>query len=183
MSNFENVKDIVTILAAPLSGLAGAWFGAQASTKQFKATNDDRQRERDHNELVRVTEAAERVKAAEAERIAADKQREKERYEEIQEGALVATAALRGEFAHSLRTGHHIDRTVVERFMMASARFTLVMGEQETHAMQKAVGEYVSRDRLQLAPDAMDDALAAYARSLAQASYWAWEVEDSAVTK
>ena len=35
----------------------------------------------------------------------------------------------------------------------------------------------------QLAPDAMDDALAAYARSLAQASYWDWEVEDSAVTK
>ncbi|MBD3926483.1 hypothetical protein IEZ26_17800 [Nocardioides cavernae] len=172
MSNFENAKDIVTILAAPLAGLAGAWFGAQASTKQFTATNDDRQRERDHSEQVRVVEAAERAKAAEAERLAADKQREKERYEEIQESALVATAALRGEFAYNLRTGLHIDRAVVERFMMASARFTLVMGEQETHAMQKAVSEYVSKDRLTLAPDAMDDALAAYARSLAQAHYW-----------
>ncbi|WP_182523679.1 hypothetical protein [Nocardioides dongkuii] len=54
MSNFENVKDIIAIVAAPLSVIAGGLFAARASAKQVEASNDDRARERDHAEKVRA---------------------------------------------------------------------------------------------------------------------------------
>lgn len=172
VSNFENAKDIVAIIAAPASVIAGAWFAARSSAKQLEATNDDRARERDHAEKVRAAEASERVAAAEAERRANEKRQARQRHEDAQEGALIATAALRGEIASSVGNRHNEDTEVVRRFMEATSRFTLELGESETAKLQNMVTDYISGGTN--APDwaEIDKALGTYSQTLATYNYW-----------
>ncbi|WP_193604798.1 hypothetical protein [Nocardioides dongkuii] len=92
---------------------------------------------------------------------------------------MVATAALRGEIASSVGNRHNESTEVVRRFMEATARFTLELGESETAKIQALVADYISGGSGSPSWEALDEALAAYSNALATYNYWDPEDDDS----